>query len=72
MLYFTGRLHVLVLIKDNVKLPSYFHCRNSLSSERVKIKLTKDMFDFILYDMEEFISSFNIKAGKTMEDAMEK
>lgn len=37
--------------------------------ERMKSKLPKSMFDFMMYDIEEFTSCFNIE--KAMDKVME-
>jgi len=45
-------------ISGSVKLPGYFTCRGVISLDKVKSKLPQEMYDFIITDKEEFISSF--------------
>ena len=41
-------------LKDEVRLPSYLSCRGSVSLEKVKDRLSNDMYQFIKSDLEEF------------------
>lgn len=59
-------------IKDTIKLPNYFHSRNSLTLEKVKSRLPAETLHFITYDMEEFISSIMNIPKKDRDKAMEK
>ena len=52
-------------ISGSVKLPGYFHCRGSISMVRMKSKLPKAMFDFMMYDIEKFVSCFNLEKDKS-------